>query len=441
MLINDLKNKKILIWGLGSEGRAVKEYLEKHKVSSKIYAYNDDDGTEKLNKLIKNEVEVIIRSPGVSIYKPEFLEIKNKGIKITSSSDLFLSEMRTNHPQTKVIGISGSKGKSTSVSMLYHMMRELGATVALGGNIGRPLIELIDGNFDYIVGEFSSYQASDLSTSPHVVMFTNLFSVHTDWHKGHDNYCRDKIHLAANQQAGEICVINGNNAQLKDYCKNLKNVSYYGLPEAFHARGKELFYNNEIVLNINDLHISGNHNMDNLAGVVTVMDKLGLDWRKGLQTLKTFEPLPHRLQKVATINDVLFINDSISTAPEAAIGAMQSFDEPIAIISGGIENHQDYTQYANFVANNSKVKAVITLFQCGPQIAEAVRKVVKRDDFKLIEADDLETAVKSAYDELQHFGGGLVLFSPTAPSFGYYKNFIERGEHFIDIVKKFGNNS
>ena len=435
MLISDLQNKKILIWGMGSEGRAVKEYLERHKVSSKIRTYNDDEGAEVFSKLLKSGVDVIIRSPGVSIYKPEFSKVKELGIKVTSGSDIFLSEMRANRPQTKVIGISGSKGKSTSVSMLYHMMKALGYNVALGGNIGRPLVELIDGNYDYIVGEFSSYQASDLSASPHVVMFSNLFSVHTDWHHGHDNYCRDKIHLAAHQQSGDICIVNANNAQLKDYCKGMSNVCYYGLPETFHSRGKELYYKNELLLNIEELHISGNHNIDNLSGVITIMDKLGLDWRKGLEALKTFEPLPHRLQKVGVIDGILFINDSISTAPEAAIGGMQSFEEPMAIISGGIENHQDYTQYANFIANNSKVKVVVTLFQCGSQIADTVRKVVKRPDFKLIEAEDLESGVKAAYEELKKVGGKLILFSPTAPSFGYYKNFVERGEHFISIVK------
>lgn len=441
MLINDLRNKKILIWGMGSEGRAVKEYLEKHKISSQIRTYNDDEGTETFAGLLKSGIDVIIRSPGVSIYKPEFARAKECGIKVTSSSDLFLSEMRANHPQTKVIGISGSKGKSTSVSMLYHMMKALGCKVALGGNIGRPLVELMDVDYDYVVGEFSSYQASDLSVSPQAVMFTNLFSVHTDWHGSHDNYCRDKIHLAANQQSGEICIANANNAQLKEYCRNLPNISYYGLPDGFHARGRELYYKSEVLLNINELNISGNHNMDNLAGVVTVMDSLGLDWRKGLEALKTFEPLPHRLQKVATVNGILFINDSISTAPEAAIGGMQSFDEPMAIISGGIENHQDYTQYANFIANNAKVKVAVTLFQCGPQIAAAIRNAVRRPDFKLIEVGDLESGVRAAYEELQKIGGKLVLFSPTAPSFGYYKNFIERGEHFINIVKKLGNNT
>lgn len=434
MLIKDLKKQNIAIWGMGAEGQAAKNYLEKHKITNNILLYNDNDGPEKFAEILAN-ADVIIRSPGVSIYKPELAQAKAAGIKITSCSDIFLNEMRANHPHTKVIGISGSKGKSTSVSMLFHMLRRLGLNAALGGNIGKPLIELLDSEHDYMVCEFSSYQASDLTASPNIVMFTNLFSVHTDWHGGHGNYCRDKVHLAANQQAGDLCIVNANNAQLVEYCRNLPNVIYYGKPDGFHANGKNLFYKDELLISIDELKISGNHNMDNLAGVMTIVEHLGLDFRKAAELLKTFEPLPHRLQKVATIDGVLFINDSISTAPEAAVSAMQSFEDGMVVISGGIENKQDYQQYAQTVEHNSKVKAVITLFQCGPQIAESIRRVVKRPDFKLIETDTLENAVKIAFDEVRRAGGHLVLFSPTAPSFGYYKNFMERGEHFINIVK------
>ncbi len=434
MLIKDLKKQNIAIWGMGSEGRAAREYLEKHKVTNNIMIYNDEDGPQKFNEILA-KADVIIRSPGVSIYKPEIIRAKEAGIRITSCSDIFLSEMRTNRPDTKVIGISGSKGKSTSASMLFHMLRRLGYDAALGGNIGKPLIELLDSWHDYIVCEFSSYQASDLTVSPQIVMFTNLFSVHTDWHGGHDNYCRDKIHLAANQQKGDICIVNANNAQLTEYCRGLKNVVYYGENDGFHAEGKYLYYQKELLLSIGQLHISGNHNMDNLAGVMTILQHLGLDFRKAAETLKTFEPLPHRLQKVGTVGGVLFINDSISTAPEAAISAMQSFDEGMAIISGGIENKQDYRQYAQTIEHNPKVKVAVTLFQCGPQIAETLRQIVKRPDFKLIEAETLDEAVAAAYEEIRKAGGKLVLFSPTAPSFGYYKNFMERGEDFIRIVK------
>jgi len=434
MLLNELKDKNVMIWGMGAEGAAVKSYLEKHKLPKNILVYEDKEGAERLEELLKT-ADVVIRSPGVSIYKDEYQKIRHRGIKTTSSSDLFLNEVRTNHPHTKVIGISGSKGKSTSVSMLYHIMRKLGKNVALGGNIGKPLIELLDEEYDYIIGEFSSYQASDLTASPHIVMFTNLFSVHTDWHRGHVNYCQDKLHLAHHQKSGELCLINDRNEQLRMFCQGMPNVRLYNVNESFHAEGRDLFDGNKVLLNIGDLKISGNHNLDNLSGVMEIVKHLGMDVKSAAESLKSFEPLPHRLQKVATIDGVLFINDSISTAPEAAIGGMKSFDDNMAIISGGIENQQDYTEYAKFIQANPRVKVAVTLFQCGSQIAEAIRKYVTRSDFTLIEADSLKQGVEAAFRELKACGGTLVLFSPTAPSFGYYKNFMERGQDFINIVK------
>lgn len=434
MLLNELKNKNVLIWGMGSEGNSVKAYLEAKKIPAQIFTYEDKDGSDKFEELLR-VCDVVIRSPGVSIYKDEFQKVKHKGLKITSGSDLFLSEIRANHPQTKVIGISGSKGKSTSVSMLFHMMLNAGCNVALGGNIGKPLIELLDKEYDYIIAEFSSYQASDLTVSPQIAMFTNLFSVHTDWHHGHVNYCRDKVHLVQNQKEGDVCLVNDRNEQIKFYCQGLHNVRYYNVAAGFHAEGKDFYDGAKKLLSINELKISGNHNLENLAGVMEIVRYLGFDVNKALEALKSFEPLPHRLQKVATIDGVLFINDSISTAPEAAIGGMKSFDDKMAIISGGIENQQDYTEYARFIQDNPKVQVAVTLFQCGKQIADAIRANVTRQDFKLIEADNLQQAVTAAFSEIKARKGSLVLFSPTAPSFGYYKNFMERGNDFINIVK------
>ena len=429
MLIKDLQDKNIIIWGMGTEGIAVKEYFIKHKIGKNIYEYNDSDGNEKLEELAKIS-DVVIRSPGVSIYKPEFQMLKEYGIKVSSSSNIFLKEMKQRN--TKVIGVSGSKGKTLSVSMMYHMMKSLGLKVALGGNIGKALIELIDEENDYIIGEFSSYQASDIKISPNIVMFTNLFSVHSDWHKGHEVYCKDKVHLAYN---ADISVVNANNDELVKYTQDLPNISYYGKKDGFYAIDKELYYQGEVVCNIDDLQINGNHNMENLAGIMTVIKSLGLDWRKSLSFLPSFEQVAHRLQDIGTIDGIRFINDSISTAPEAAISAMKSFDDNMVIISGGTINQQDYTEYAKFIDENPKVKIAITLFQCGPQIADSIRKYVKRDDFILIEAEKLSDAVEKAFEGVKLAKGNLVIFSPTAPSFGYYKNFMERGQDFINCVK------
>jgi len=432
MLLNELKEKNILIWGLGVEGQSVKNCLEKKEISCNIYVYNDSDGLSKLKELMQI-CDIVVRSPGVSIYRDDFQMLKDNGLKITSSTDLFLSEIKTNHPNTKVIGITGSKGKTTSSSALYHMLQSLGCKVALGGNIGKPLIELLDEEFDYIIGEFSSYQCSDLNSSPDIAMFTNIFSVHTDWHGGHIQYCKDKINLAVQSS---VAVVNANNTELVEYTQNLSNKTFYGTTDGFYAIDKNLYYRNEIICNIDNLQINGNHQMENLAGVMTIIKYLGLDWRKAIAAMPKFGQIAHRLQDIGSVNGIRFINDSISTAPQAAIGGMQSFDDKMAIISGGTINKQDYTEYAKFIEANPKVKIAVTLFQCGPQIADSIRQWVKRDDFKLYEVSTMQEAVSTAYHEIQKQKGSLVLFSPTAPSFGYYKNFIERGEDFINCVNK-----
>ena len=452
MLVSQLQNQRILLWGLGTEGSSTLRFLQQHKLDSKVIIYNDADielpaefahyplfTGAQLSQVLP-QIDVIIKSPGVSLYRPEVIQAKEQGIAFTSSTDIFMDEVRTHKPECKIIAVSGSKGKSTSTSALYHILHTMGYKVALGGNIGRPLIELIDGDYDYIVAEISSYQASDLHSSPQIAMFTNLFFVHSAWHHSHENYCRDKLHLIAHQQAEDVCFVNARNEELMQYISEYPqhNIQYYDVAEGFHREGKKLLWQDKEVLDITDLQLCGDHNLDNLSGIFSILRYLGIDVAQAAQVLRSFEPLAHRLQNVGTINGVTFINDSISTAPEAAVGAMQSFDGNLAIISGGEENTQNYAEYADFVETHNKVKMVVTLFQCGPKIAEVVRSRVTRPDFVLLEADSLEQAVRAAYNELLKQGGGTVLFSPTSPSFGFYKNFMERGQHFIDIVKQLG---
>lgn len=445
MKISDVAGKKIAVWGMGAEGKDALNYLKNHKIAERFVLLNDTAcdkpmGFEDVPLYVGDEIEkgcgeadVIIRSPGVSIYKPE---IKKYRDKVTSVTDLCFSEIRANRPKCTIIGVSGSKGKSTSVSALAFMLEKLGFKTGLGGNIGRPLIELLDEDYDFVAAEVSSYQASDLTVSPQIAMFTNLFYVHSEWHDGHENYCRDKVNLVAHQKAGEVFFANARNEQLLKYTGRFQDFRrLYDVDDGFHAEGQALYFRGEKLLELCELKLSGNHNLDNLAGVFAILDYLKLDVRAAAEALKDFEPLPHRLQKVAVKNGVLFVNDSISTAPEAAIGAVGSFEGNLVLISGGQDNLQDYTDYARCVEANHKVRAVITLFQTGPKIAAALQKNVKRDDFLLIEGDSLEKAVAISYDLLQKVGGGTVLFTPTSPSFGFYKNFMERGNHFIEIVR------
>ncbi len=444
MKISDLKDKKIAVWGMGAEGKDIVQYLAKHNITEDFVLINDTEcdkpaDFENYPLYFGSDVgkaceaaDIIVRSPGVSIYKPELVKIRDK---TTSVTDLCLNELLSRKKCT-VIGISGSKGKSTSVSSLAFMLEKQGYKTGLGGNIGRPLIELLDDDYDFVVAEISSYQASDLTVSPQIAMFTNLFYVHSEWHNGHENYCRDKVHLIAHQKDGDIFFANARNQQLMDYTAAFSSRRrLYDVADGFYAENRSLYYQGNKILDLSELKLSGTHNLDNLAGVFSILKYLNIDIKAAAESLKEFEPLPHRLQKVAVKNNVLFINDSISTAPEAAIGAINSFDGNLVLISGGQDNQQDYSDYAACVEANPKVKAVVTLYQTGPKIAETLRKNVKRKDFLLIEGDSLEKSVAIAYDLLQKIGGGTILFTPTSPSFGFYKNFVERGNHFIKVVE------
>lgn len=446
MQISELQGKNIALWGLGHEGLANLEFLLKHKLANQIYIYNDTPldfltnhpdipvfSGDEFEQLL-DKVDIIIKSPGVSIYSARFKAALQKGIKITSSTDLFLNEIRANHPQTTVIGVTGSKGKSTTSSLLYTALKASGQDVALGGNIGKPLIELLGESHCFVVAELSSYQCADLSVSPQIILFTNLFPEHIDWHLCHDNYYRDKVHLIAHQQVGDICFVNDKCEKLKKYCHEYaREFNYYNRPEGFAELDNVLCYHQEPILKIEDIKLEGYHNLDNMAGVLSVIKYLGLDINQALESFKDFEALPHRLQKVGEKKGIVFINDSISTAPETAMAAIKSFDKNMGVFLGGYDRQQDYSELAEFINDNPKVKVVATLFQTGPRVAEALRGLVKREDFVLIEEPDFEIAAQKLFTELKQQQGTLVLFSPAAPSYDCYKSFEKRGEDFIRI--------
>lgn len=445
MLLSELQNKNLLIWGLGKEGLALTEFVKANVKYQNLYLYNDSEITQSELKIyhgtdindLLNKVDVIIRSPGVSIYKEEIVRAKAKGVKVTSSSDIFLSEMLKNRPQTTVIGVTGSKGKSTTSSLLYHALLALGKNVALGGNIGRPLIELLQEEHDYVVCELSSYQCSDLSVSPKIVLFTNLFPEHIDWHRSHENYYKDKVHLVAHQQAGDVCFVNDKCEKLKKYCAayNLP-YRYYNKKEGFAEIDNVLCENEKPLLHIEETKLQGFHNLDNMAGVLSVIKYLGLDTNKAVRSFKTFNGLPHRLQKVGEKNGILFINDSISTAPETAMAALKSFDVPLGIFLGGYDRAQDYHELAEFINQDKNVKVVVTLFQTGGRVAQTLKEVLKRKDVVVLEETNFAKAVSEMYEELQKVGGKIALFSPAAPSYDCFKSFEARGEEFIRLFNK-----
>ena len=388
MLWRDLEHKRVAIWGMGREGLAVKQALQKHVPDAEIVEITEDN----LDDIFK--AQVLVKSPGVSLYRPEIIKAKEQGIIVTSGTNLFIANKNTS---TKVIAITGTKGKSTTSSLMTHTLKIYGFKVCLGGNIGVPLLEFVDEPAEYVVAELSSYQCADFMGRPDVTVLLNLYPEHLQWHGSHEQYYADKRHMweqgawQLDNRENEICI----------------QDTY------FYDKEKQLFP-------IFALNLRGVHNAQNACAVLAVLKHLGLDLMKAEQAFQSFEGLAHRLQIVAEKDDLTFVDDSISTTPETAICAMESFkDRSITLLVGGFDRGQDYTELNKYIKDHG-VQA-IALPTTGDRVETPYHVAT------------IKEAVALARKITPH--GGIVLLSPAAPSYNQYKNFEARGDDFKAAIK------
>lgn len=387
MLWQDLEHKHIAIWGMGREGQAVKEALQKHVPTASIIEINEAN----VDYLFK--AQLLIKSPGVSLYRPEIIKAKEQGIIVTSGTNLF---MANKNPSTKVIAVTGTKGKSTTSSLMAHTLKTYGFKVRLGGNIGVPVVDFVDEPADYVVAELSSYQCADFEGTPDVSVLLNLYPEHLQWHGSHEQYYADKRHM------WEQGLWQLDNRENNIHIKN----------DFFCDGEKQLFP-------ISSLNLRGVHNAQNACAVLAVLKYLGLDLSKAEQAFQTFEGLAHRLQIVAEQNGMTFVDDSISTTPETAICAMESFkDRPITLLVGGFDRGQDYTELNRYIKKHG-VQAIAL-----PTTGDRIETPHHVQTIK--EAVALAKQITPT--------GGIVLLSPAAPSYNMYKNFEARGEDFKSNV-------
>lgn len=408
MLFAELNGKTVGIWGMGKEGIAAKKAVETLAVPGRIL----EIGENNLNDL--DLCDILIKSPGVSLYRPEIVRARTKGIIVTSGTNLFLA----NHDKTqKIIAVTGTKGKSTTSSMLYHVLKELGCSVALGGNIGVPLLELLPEITDdktkntqtatIVIAELSSYQCADLTGKIDMAVLVNLYPEHLPWHMTHERYYLDKLNMV---RQAESCFLNAKDEKTNELIAAMPDI-----------KGKAIWFN-EKPLELEKFPLKGEHNLQNASAVLKVIEALGLDTRKALKALQSFEPLPHRLQIIAKKNGITFVDDSISTTPETAIAAMEAFKgAPITLIMGGQERSQDYQALADYV--NAHNVCVVTL----PDTGRRMDKLVQTHAAK-----DMQQAVTFAKKQTPE--GGIVLLSPAAPSYNMYQNFEQRGIDFKRYV-------
>lgn len=414
MLFKKLSNKKIAIWGMGKEGTAILSALLKYVDNPSIILITEENVDDI------QSCDVLIKSPGVSLYRDEIKKAKENGIICTSGTNLFLA----NKPEhTKVIGVTGTKGKSTTSSLLYHTLKEAGLSVELGGNIGKPLIELLETACDFVVAELSSYQCADLSGKIDIAILTNLYHEHLQWHHTHEQYYNDKINML---KQSSLQILNGAQEPIQLFANPLSNPLFFNTEDDIHLNNDTFFEKKTPLLRTNTLNLRGEHNAQNACAVLSVTKILGIPVDICQKAFKTFQALPHRLQIVATQNGVTFVDDSISTTPETAIAAVKSFDSGqfITLIVGGLDREQDFTCLMKFLEPIKNRCCLITLPETGDRAYHQAKELF----IPTYRASTMKQAVHHAKEITPK--GGVVLLSPASPSYNQYRNFEERGADF-----------
>ena len=372
-----------------------------------------------------DKCDVVFKSPGVSLYRPEVQKLIRRGIPVLSGTNLFM-EMRD--PHQKLIAITGTKGKSTTSSLLAHTLKTLGVNVGLGGNIGIPLVELLNKHYDVVVAELSSYQCADFHGTPDIAVLLNLYPEHLQWHGTHACYYADKINMVRQAKAS---VYNFLDEKTKMFI-GTQNPVYFNSKSDIHITNGFFMDGRQKLFPISSLNLIGEHNALNGCAVLTVIKLLGYDLKQAESAFRTFQSLPHRLENIWQVNGITYVDDSISTTPETAVAGLKSFDENrrITLIAGGLDRGQDFTCLIDYLAENKGRIFLITM----PDTGDALYQLARGKGIGAFQAFTMEQAVTKAKSVTP--AGGLVLLSPAAPSYNMYKNFEARGDDFKKWVLK-----
>jgi UDP-N-acetylmuramoylalanine--D-glutamate ligase len=445
--LTDLRGRSVAVWGTGREGRAAVNAIAPHEPSRLIAV---DDSANFLSIPWEGELaeraplaggdhafpalvtaDVVVRSPGVPSTHPWMKELRSRGVPVTGGSALWMADHAT-----RTIGVTGSKGKSTTSSLISHLLTAVGRPNVFGGNIGVPLLDLPPAEL-YVL-ELSSYQCADLTDSPRVAVVTALFPEHLDAHGDEREYYRDKLNLLRHEP--EMIVVNGADERLRGEIRDDADAN--GFPpipagaddSRFRVDDDIVFCSDDPLFARSALRLRGAHNGRNLCVALAVLDGLGIDVLAHKDELReavaTFEGLPHRLTEIQDPSGLIFVDDTLSTSPYATIHAIDAYpDRPLTVLVGGQDRGVDYAPLRTYLAKRELT--VIGLPDSGPRI---LSELAGLPGVRTENAVDLPAAVRLSRKLTPE--GGVVLLSPGAPSYGRYRNFEHRSEVFLQAIRE-----
>jgi UDP-N-acetylmuramoylalanine--D-glutamate ligase len=451
-MITDWQNKKVAILGLGLEGLATARFL--HKKGAEIWVL-DKKQKEHFDKELVAQAEalgvhfdlgkthldhldtydVIFRSPGVKRLLPELLAAESKGVIITSQIKLFFDLC-----PCPIIGITGTKGKGTTATLIYEMVKMSGKDVYLGGNIGIPPFVFLDKlqSDSLVVLELSSFQLQDITKSPHIGVMLMVTSEHLDHHATQSEYVEAKRNLLRFQGPDDIAIIN------RDYPASNESDSYSDGKIYYVSREREtdngcfaLFGkvvirrngNDDEIIKTSEIALPGKHNLENVCAAVMTARLLEVNRKDIIEVLKTFTGLPHRLEFVAEINGAKYFDDSFSTTPETAIAAIEAFDQQKILILGGSSKDSDFAKLGKVIRESDSIKAIIGIGEEWDRIKQEIGTTNQESKYLVIEgAEDMHTIVTAIAKIAKT--GDVILLSPACASFDMFRNYKDRGEQF-----------
>lgn len=459
--MQEFKDKKIAVLGFGVEGLSTTRFLAKKGASITVCDQKEKSALEQdflkeaeslgvslnLGQSYLGDLEgfdYIFRSPGVKRTLPEILKAENNGVKITSQTILFLEEF-----SEQTVGVTGTKGKGTTATLIAEILKNAGNKVFLGGNIGKPPLEFFDEMTSESVAvlELSSYQLQDCQISPHVGVVLMITSEHLDYHASTEEYIEAKKNIISFQTEKDFAIINADYPISKSFDGKTKGAVYYfskkqSVEKGAYIENNELILKNEEiekVLGVKEISLLGEHNWENVAAAVaaTAVYKVNLDSVRDV--LRTFKGLEHRLELVKTINGAKYYNDTFSTTPETAIAAIRSFTSPEIVILGGSSKGSKFEELGEEIVKRENIKAIILIGVEGPRIETAIKesqvRLNKGSSLKLLKGPkNISEIVQTAF--MIASVGDVVLLSPACASFDMFKNYKHRGEEFKKEVNR-----
>ena len=431
-----LKASKIAIVGLGVSNLPLLDYLfdlgcdvtifDEKKIEVDLSKYNFKVYEDGLANLVG--FDIIFRSPGCLPTRVELASEIERGALVTTEA----AEVIKLTP-AKVIGITGSDGKTTTTTLINLVLEASGYKTFLGGNIGTPLFTKINEMTanDIVVLELSSFQLMDMTVSPEISVITNITPNHLDKHKNMDEYIESKCNIYSHNPG--LLVLNADNKITKEL-KSTREIRYFSKEKktnGFYTLDDKIYFQDKVILEGKDLHIRGRHNYENICACLSATYDL-IDMDKAIKAIKEFRGVEHRLEFVREINNVKWYNDSVSSSPTRTMAGLSSFDEDIVLIAGGYDKNLDYTPLAKPILN--KVSKLILFGATSDKIFEAVMKKKQNEKIEIYQEKTLDDVINRAKEVATN--GEIVLFSPASASFDMFKNFADRGNQFKEIVNK-----